>query len=422
MEETYNWAGNQLYRAAELHYPATVEEVQTLVRSAATVKGLGSRHAFNDIADTHGTLLSLARLARVLTIDHEQHTVTVDGGARYGQICRQLDDAGYGLRNLASLPHISVAGACATATHGSGIHNATLAAAVRAIEFVVADGEVVELSRAQHPDILAGAVVGLGGLGVVTKLTLDVVPRFTMRQDVYEHLPFAQLEAHFDNIMASAYSVSLFTDWRSDRINQVWLKRPVNEGVPFTPAPEWCGATLAPIHRHPIIRLSAEACTPQMGIAGAWYDRLPHFRLDFTPSSGAELQSEYIVPYRNAVRALHAVYALREFITPHLQISEVRAIAADELWMSPCYGQACIAIHFTWHKQWEAVREVLPLIEAALMPLEARPHWGKLFTMPAEVVQSLYPRLSDFRRLLHTYDPNGKFRNPFLYRYLYDTP
>jgi len=422
VEHRSNWAGNYTYRAARLHYPQTIQHVQELVRRSSKLKVLGSRHSFNDIADSPEDLISLDHFEPVLVFDHERHMVTVDAGIKYGQICAQLHRAGYALHNTASLPHISVAGACATATHGSGDGNGNLATAVAAMELVTADGELVVLSRDQHGEQFQGAVVGLGGLGVVTKLTLDLVPTFELRQDVYEDLPLAQLEDHFDAIMSSAYSVSLFTDWQTERVNQVWLKRRVTDDATFAVPPVLFGTTLAPSNRHPIASLSAEPCTEQLGIPGPWYQRLPHFRMEFTPSSGEELQSEYMVPRQHAVAALRAIARVRHQVAPLLQISEVRSIAADALWMSPCYQQACISLHFTWKKDWEAVEPVLALIEAALAPLNACPHWGKLFTMPAAYVQARYAKLPDFQQLLRAYDPHGKFRNAFLDRYIFGAP
>jgi xylitol oxidase len=416
-----NWSGHHTYQAARVHYPETVEEVQALVRGARKVRALGSRHSFNDIADSPGDLISLARCAAAPVIDRARHTATVAAGAKYGELCGDLQGAGYALPNMASLPHISVAGAAATATHGSGARNGNLATVVSALELVTADGALVRLSREEHGDQFAGAVVALGGLGVVTRLTLDLVPAFEIRQDVYENLPLAQLDAHFDEIMSSAYSVSLFTDWRTEQVSMVWLKHRVTDGAPAAGAPTFFGATPAPVARHPIMSLSAEACTEQMGVPGPWYARLPHFRMEFTPSAGEELQTEYLVPRPQAVAALRAVAEMRDQIAPLLQISEVRSIAADDLWMSPCYGQDCVGIHFTWLKNWAGVSTLLPRIEAALAPFQPAPHWGKLFTLPAAQVQARYARLPDFQRLLHTYDPDGKFRNAFLDQYIFGT-
>src|SRR6185437_9936106 len=134
-------------------------------------------------------------------------------------------------------------------------------------------------------------------------------------------------------------------------------------------------------------------CTEQMGVRGPWYERLPHFRMGFLPSAGDELQSEYFVSRHHAVEAILAVERLREEITPHLLITEIRAIAADDLWLSPCYKRPSIAIHFTWKPDWNPVKRVLPLIERELASFSARPHWGKLFTMPESQLKPLYAKL-----------------------------
>ncbi len=323
------------------------------------------------------------------------------------------------MHNLASLPHISIAGACATATHGSGIKNGNLATAVSALELVTANGDILALSREKDGDTFLGAVVNLGALGVVTKVTLDIQPTFMMRQDVYENLPLAQLTDHFESIVSSGYSVSLFTDWQNKRINEVWVKRRVEKGDAPDANPEFYGARLATRNLHPIAGLSAENCTEQMGVPGPWYERLPHFRMGFTPSSGKELQSEYFVPRRDAVEAILAIERLRDRVSPHLMISELRMVDADRLWMSPCYKRPSLAIHFTWKQDWDSVRKVLPLIEKELAPYKVRPHWGKLFTVEPAQLQSRYEKLSDFKDLLKKQDPHGKFRNEFLIRTIY---
>jgi alditol oxidase len=414
-----NWAGNYVYSAARWHAPATLDELRELVARTPRMRVIGSRHSFNALADTDADMVSLARLDRVVALDRERHTVTVEGGIRYGQLGVFLAGEGFALHNMASLPHISVAGACATATHGSGDGNGNLATAVTALELVNADGELVSLSRERDGERFDGAVVGLGGLGVLSKLTLALEPAYQVAQDVYEQLPLAELGANFDAIMGHAYSVSLFTDWQGEHVSQVWLKRRVAAGESFEPPPLLFGAVHLAAERHPIAAMSTENLTPQRGVAGSWHERLPHFRMDYTPSAGAELQSEYFVPRQHAVAALRAVGALQARIAPLLLISEVRSVAADRLWMSPCYGQACVGIHFTWKPEWEAVRQLLPQIEAALAPFEARPHWGKLFTMAPEQVRARFPKLPEFRELLHAFDPRGKFRNAFLETYIF---
>jgi alditol oxidase len=414
-----NWAGNYQYNAARIHHPETLQQLQELVGRGKNIRALGTRHSFNDIADSTQELISLENFDQILSLDKERLRVTVEGGIRYGQLCRYLYQEGFALHNLASLPHISIAGACATATHGSGNKNGNLATIVSEMELVVADGSTVVLSREKDGDPFQGMIVGLGGFGIVAKLTLDVQPTFDVGQYVYENLPFGELENHFDDITAGAYSVSLFTDWEKETINQVWLKRRLTNEMKFEAEPGYFGATLAARPLHPIASISAENCTEQMGIPGPWHERLPHFRMDHTPSSGEELQSEYFVPRKYAFRALLAINRFCEHVTPLLQISEIRTIAADDLWMSPCYKQDCVAIHFTWKKDEPAVKALLPEIEAALAPFEARPHWGKLFTMSPAQIASRYEKVRDFRHLLVEYDPQGKFRNAFLDSYLF---
>lgn len=412
-----NWAGNYTYAAARIHRPESVEQIREIVAGATRVRALGTRHSFNSIADTPEDLISLEKLNRVIGLDVGGRTVTVEGGIRYGEVGRYLHQHGFALRNMASLPHISVAGACATATHGSGDGNGNLATAVNALEIVTAEGDLLAVSRASHGEEFNGMVVSLGGLGIVTKVTLDIVPAFSIRQDVYENLPMSQLEKNYEAIAASAYSVSFFTDWREDRINQVWLKsQESGDAVP----PTFFGATLAPAKLHPIREVSPVNTTVQMGNPGPAFERLPHFRMEYTPSSGQELQSEYFIPRRHAVAAILAVAELREKVSPLLMISELRTIAADELWMSPCYRQACAAIHFTWKPDWPGVQSVLPIIEERLAPFEARPHWGKVFRMSPARLRSLYQKLPDFQDLLRSHDPQGKFRNAFLNEKLFD--
>ena len=417
-ERLRNWAGNYAYAAARVHRPETVEQVQEIVARGRRVKALGSRHSFNGVADTEGDLVALDRLPRTIEVDRARGTVTVDGGARYGDLCGPLAAEGLALHNLASLPHISVAGACATATHGSGDEHGNLATAVTAIELVRGDGERVTLARGRDADF-PGAVVALGALGVVVRLTLELRPAYEVRQDVYEGLPLDRLDDDFEAIASSGYSVSLFTDWRASRFEQVWLKRRVVAGEPADTAPEFFGARRATGPRHPIAGHPVEHCTAQLGAPGAWHDRLPHFRLDHTPSSGAELQSDYLVPRRHAVAALREVEALRDRIAPLLLVSEVRTVAADDLWLSPCHAGPVLSIHFTWKQDWPGVAALLPSLESRLLPLGARPHWGKLFTVPPPHVRALYPRLPDFRRLAERLDSAGKFRNAFLDAYVF---
>jgi alditol oxidase len=405
-----NWSANLTYATTQLEEATSQDEIRAVVKSHAKLKILGSRHCFNAIADSHDAFLSLKPMQDVVSLDEQARTVTVEAGITYGQLCPWLDSKGFALHNLASLPHISVAGACSTATHGSGERNGNLATAVSALELVSAAGDVVRLSRDADGEDFNAAVVGLGALGAIARITLAIEPAYTMRQYVYENLPLEQMKDRFDEIQSAAYSVSLFTDWQNKRLNEVWIKTRTGESAPE----EFFGATPAKTNLHPIAELSAENCTEQLGVPGPWYDRLPHFRMGFTPSAGKELQTEYLVPRRNAVDAILAVERLRDIISPHLLITEIRTIDADNLWMSTAYRRPSVAIHFTWKQDWPSVSRVLPVIEKELAPYEPRPHWGKLFTMAPAALRARYEKLDDFIAIAQKYDPNGKFRNDFL--------
>lgn len=403
-----------MYSTSNVFYPKSVKEVQYLVKKCNRLRALGTKHCFNTIADSKDNLISLKEMNRVVSLDAKAHTVTVEGGIKYGELSPYLHEKGFALHNLASLPHISVAGSCTTATHGSGMGNGNLASAVRALEIVTADGNILHLSKEKDGEKFLASVVGLGALGVITKVTLAIQPTFLMRQNVYEKLPMAQMKEHFEKIMSAGYSVSLFTDWQTENINEVWIKTRVDDGTNYNALPVFFGASAAKKNMHPIAELSAENCTEQMGVPGPWYERMPHFKMGFTPSSGKELQSEFFIPQHNAVAAILAVARLGKQIGPHLFISEIRTIAADNLWMSPCRNQASVAIHFTWKQEWAEVKKLLPLIEKELEPFNVRPHWGKLFTMSPKLLASRYEKLPEFKKMIVTNDPTGKFRNDFL--------
>ncbi|MCO1656660.1 D-arabinono-1,4-lactone oxidase [Pseudonocardia humida] len=405
-----NWAGNVVFSADRLHRPGTVPELQELVAGAHRVRALGSGHSFSPIADSPGELVTVADLPRRIEIDAAAGVVTVSAGSTYGQVGAALHEAGFALPNTGSLPHISVAGACSTGTHGSGDGNGVLAGSVRAVELVAADGELRTFRRGD-PDF-PGAVVALGALGIVTALTLDLRPTFDVRQWVYEGL------RSFDAVpdaLSAAYSVSLFTRWAGAGFEQCWIKQLPDSPEP---GPDWFGATPAPGPRHMLTTEDPANCTPQGGDPGPWHTRLPHFRAEFKPSRGDELQSEYLVPRETVVDALRALDAIADRIAPVLLVCEVRTIAADDLWLSPAHGRACAALHFTWVQDTAAVTPVVAAIERALEPFSARPHWGKVFTTAPSVVRSLYPRLDDAEELVARVDPEGKFGSEWLGQYL----
>jgi alditol oxidase len=416
MRPRTNWAGNVAFAAPDFYRPSTVSELQAAVAQAGRIRVLATGHSFNDMADSPGAQVSLAGLPPEVSVDSAASVARVAAGLSYAELGGRLDAYGFALPNLASLPHVSVGGATATATHGSGPARQNLAAAVAGLTLVTADGDLVELRRGD--DGFDGAVVHLGALGVVVSVILDLVPSFDVSQRVYEDQPFQALDGHFADLMASGYSVSLFTDWRAPRLTQLWIKQRLDVPASAVPQTSWFTATPALTARHPVPGASPDACTQQLGVPGRWYDRLPHFRPGFKPSAGQELQSEYLLPVGHAVPALHALDEIRDRLAPVLQICEIRAIAADRLWLSSCYGQDSVAFHFTWIADTAAVLPVVTLAERQLAPFAPRPHWGKVFTTPPEHLRARYERLPDFLDLMRRLDPSGKFGNAYTARYL----
>jgi xylitol oxidase len=408
-----NWAGNHTYRASTLHRPESLGQLQEVLASTRRVRVLGSRHSFTDIADS-AELVSLEALTTDDLVVHPgRRAVTVHAGLRYGELAGALQQEGLALHNLASLPHISVAGAVATATHGSGVTNGNLATSVAALELVTSSGEVVRAARGDAD--FDGMVVGLGALGAVTRITLDVEPAFQVQQRVFEGLTWDTLYDRFDEVMSCGYSVSAFTLF-GNAVDMVWVKSRTD--APDSPAGELFGAVEANRERHPIPGIDPTPATPQLASPGLWSDRLPHFRMGFTPSNGEEIQSEYLLPRRHAVQAMEALRSLGDRIRPLLQICEIRTVAADRLWMSMTYGEPAAGFHFTWAPAQQAVEELLVDLEALLLPLGARPHWGKLFLAGAATIAARYERHAEFVDLVGRLDPRGAFGNAWLERHV----
>lgn len=412
-----NWAENFEFSTSNVHLPKSVEEVQNLVRDTPRLRVLGSRHSFNRIADSQESLISFDQLNQVISLDEKNLQVTVQGGIKYGELAKYLHERGYALQNLASLPHITVAGTISTATHGSGVENGNLSSSVSGLEFINAAGELVSLTK-NDPEFF-GAVVGLGALGPITQVTLDIMPTYEVAQVVYLDLPMESLRGNFREIMGAGYSVSLFIDWKTDKVTEVWVKKKVTPGEELLFPEDFFGAKKASVKMHPVPDLDPESCSEQLGVPGPWFERLPHFKMEFQPSAGKELQSEYFIPFENGVEGLFSIAEMAEQIHPHLFISEIRSIKADNLWMSTCYQQDSIAIHTTWKQETAKVMAFLPQMEEKLAPFNPRPHWAKLFTIPADQLAARYPKLEEFKALLDKHDPEGKFRNDFIQQHLY---
>lgn len=413
MTGNINWAGNLVYSTERVHRPQSLGEVQDVVRNAKRVHAVGSRHSFTPIADSDSEQISLRALKQVIAIDAAARTVTVEGGITYGELAPVLHEAGFAIRNTASLTTVTIAGATASATHGSGNSNQNLAGAVRGVKIVTAGGEIASFTRGD-PEF-DGVVVSLGALGVIAELTLDIQPTFEARQEVYTGLSFETLADNFDDIMGGGYSVSLFHNWTGDVVPQVWVKSlasaPRHVGNYF-------GAVTATERWHPMPGFDPATVTEQMGVHGPWHLRLPHVRDEMMATSGNEIQAEYFVPRQQAGAALRAVKSVQERMEQVMLVGEIRTVAADTMWLSTAFERDCVAIHFAFRRDWPGIKAVLPDVEAVLRPFAPRPHWAKVFTLPAAEVQSRYPRLEQFRTLRKTLDPHGKFSNAFIEEYI----
>ena len=419
----HNWAGNVSYSTADLQHPTSVAQLSEIVTSASRVKALGSRHSFNDSADTVGTLVALDQLrldgadTSEPQLDSTAGTVRVAAGVTHAQLGEFLQRHDYALHNLASLPHISVAGSIQTGTHGSGVRNSSLAADVRSFEIVRASGELESVS--QGDENFHASVVGVGALGIVTAVTLRVEPSFQVSQHVHENMPWQAALANWAEIMAGGYSVSVFTTFDGPDTHQIWTKRRVDDASPTVDLVA-LGGREATQARHPVPGVNAAGVTAQRRNPGPWNERLAHFRSDFQPSFGEEIQSEYLMPAEHAVAAIEALRGIGHLISPLLFVCELRTVATDAAWLSPSYARASVAVHFTWHQRSEDLRALLPHVEAALAPFAARPHWGKVFTMPRAELRRVYPRLDEFTTETLRVDPNRRFGNSFLRRVLFD--
>lgn len=405
-----NWAGVYTFAAAAPSHPETIDEVRRLVASARKVHGVGSRHCFNGIADS-AEMIAFDRMPMDVEIDREAGTATVNAGMRYAELGRALEREGLSLPNTASLPHITAAGGTATATHGSGDKRQNLAGAVSGLEFVTAEGDLLRVERGD-PDF-AGMVVHIGALGVVTRVTFDVQPTYRVRQEVFLDLEWDVLYAQFDEIFRSGDSVSIFTDY-GETVNELWVKTIVKDDDDWQPRSELFGGRAATVQVHPVMRFDGTVCTEQLGVPGAWIDRMPHFVEAALTDAGNEMQAEYMLDRRHAVDGIRALRELADLVEPYILAAEFRTVAADDLWMSSSYARETVCLHYATRADAGVPDTMLPVVEAALAPFAPRPHWGKLFVATADELEPRYPKMNDFRALADRLDPHGKFRNPYL--------
>jgi alditol oxidase len=399
-----NWSKNIDFGEKTYLQPQSLTELQEMIRSHTKIRARGSAHSFNEIANSDHHAINLSKMPRVIEVNEVKRSVKVSAGMTYGELAPVLDKEGWALHNLASLPHISIAGSIATGTHGSGVKNQNLANQVISLSVVTADGDLKTFTAADSE--FNALVVGLGLGAIVYQYELKIEESYQIRQVIYPEIPLAEIRGNFDQIMSSAYSVSYFTDWDDPQIGNLWCKFRDEERIPESIG----GAVAATKKFHPIPSVDPQACTEQLGEPGAWFERLPHFKLEFTPSVGEEIQSEFFVARKDADAALAAVAALGAEISPLLWITELRTIAADNLLLSGSYQRDTLAIHFTW-KKVDAIYPVIAKIENALKPFEARPHWGKVYTTKFEEAVSAFPEFAKFKATMKSLDPDKKFEN-----------
>ena len=406
-----NWSKNIEFNDRKYFQPESISELQELIRTNQKIRVRGTAHCFNDIADTSSYAINLSKMPKTIEVDVEKKSVLVAAGLKYGELAPVLHEQGWALDNLASLPHISIAGSISTGTHGSGVKNKNLANQVISFDVVTAEGEIRHIDRSNPA--FSAMVVGLGLGGIVYQYELRIEPTYEIRQVVYPNIPLDILQRNFDPIMSTAYSVSYFTDWGSDQVGNLWCKFRADEVIPDSIG----GCAQADKKYHPITSVNPEACTEQLGVPGDWHQRLSHFKLEFTPSVGEEIQTEFFIDRKDASAAIEVLSKLGDEITPLLWITELRTIAADDLWLSGAYQRDTLGIHFTWKKE-DAIYPVVEKVEAALRPFNYRPHWGKVFTAEAQYLKSVYPKMSEFKALVEALDPNKKFENTFTRRFL----
>ncbi len=411
-----NWARNLEFSAGEFLEINSISQLQEVINNSDKVKVLGTGHSFSPIADTSGSLISIKKLDPEIHIDSKMQTVSVSAGTSYAQLARYLEANGWALENLASLGEITVAGAIMTGTHGSGSSNTVLSNAVVEIEMILASGEKLLLNQ-QNLEEFNGFIVSFGALAVFTRLKLKIVKSFSIKQIVYENITSKSVSEYFDEIFDNAYSVSYFNSWAKNSTGQIWMKFLSDKDTSTLPKNAF-GGNLAVANQHPVKVNDPSTCTEQMGAPGKWLYRLPHFKLDSSPASGDEVQTEYLVDRKYVKEYIEELSLIGDEIADKVYATEIRTIKADNLWLSGAYERPTVGFHFTWKKSAD-IETFLPKIEQILGQNGGRPHWGKLFSTNKNQLITRYPKFSNFQQLLKKYDPDGKFRNQFIDRYFY---
>lgn len=403
-----NWGGNLAFEQAEVVKPKTISELAEMVR-VNKVRPVGTLHSFSPIAKGEGLLMSTANLAIKPELDSDRSVVRFGAAMRFGELALFLEQNGFALRNMGSLPHISVAGAAATGTHGSGDKNQILSSSLTSFSYLNHEGELIKVEK-QDP-LFEAFRLGLGAYGIWVEAELSIVPSFQIRQDIFLEIPWSYFLEDPSRLTSAGYSVSLFGKWGTSTISQTWVKSEVEDpraGVPI--------AAIAPEQnsKRELADGVGDNLTEQGGKPGPWLHRLPHFRLDASPSAGNEIQTEYFFTRDKIAHAIEAVHSVAGKINPVLIISEIRSIAQDDAWLSPMRRGDSIALHFTWKNEPELVDIAVQELEKVLAPMEPIPHWGKVHHFTQSDLERAHPMLSKAREQFENADPSGKFSSDYL--------
>jgi xylitol oxidase len=409
-----NWAGNLTFSAKEFIEIDNISKLQQVVSNSQGVKVLATGHSFNAIGDTKYTLISLKNLSNGIEIDSQNAQALIPAGMSYADAARYLESNGWAFSNMASLGEVTIAGAISTGTHGSGSNNGVLSTSVVGLEIVLGSGELITIDESNSEEF-AGFVISLGSLGVFTKIKMKIVPSFSVKQFVYENIGIQAVAENFDTVFNSAYSVSYFSNWAKNSTGQIWMKF-LDDSSSDNLSDNWLGANQAKAKQHPVKINNPDPCTDQLGISGKWLYRLPHFKLDSSPASGDEVQTEYLVDRKYVNEYIQDLRTIGDEIAPRVYATEIRTIKSDELWLSGAYQRETVGFHFTWKKS-DTLVDFLPRIEEILGKHDGRPHWAKLFSVKSDELSARYPKYSNFEALLKKYDPKKKFRNKFIDQY-----
>ncbi|MEV5878882.1 D-arabinono-1,4-lactone oxidase [Streptomyces sp. NPDC052101] len=424
-----NWGGNVSARPARQVAPASVEELAEAVRRAAEdglkVKAVGTGHSFTSIAATDGVLIRPQLLTGIRRIDRESMTVTVEAGTPLKRLNAALAREGLSLANMGDIMEQTVSGATSTGTHGTGRESGSIAAQIKGLELVTADGSVLTCSEKENPEVFAAARIGLGALGIVTAITFAVEPLFLLNARE-EPMPFDRVLAEFDQLWAENEHFEFY--WfphtgntntkRNNRsagpeqpVGQLagWFEDEFLSNGVFQVA-QWVGRA-APAAVPAIARISSKA------LSARTYTDIP-YKVFTSPRRVRFVEMEYAVPRAALTQTLRELKAMVE--RSGLRVSfpvEVRTAPADDITLSTASGRdsAYIAVHMFRGTPYQAY---FTAAERIFTAHEGRPHWGKVHTWDAEYFARVYPRFGEFTALRDRLDPERLFQNDYLRRVL----